>query len=177
MSAPYRVVASGGNLLAAAAELRRGGWRTMPGFALPATPWDLTAERIALVGEVTDQRVAMSALRAAERGAALVIRLDLGHAWSPMFLAELERLAAGQGDPRPVAIDGSTMPAQLAGLTRQHLALLELLAGGVSIAAAARQLYVSLRTANRRAAEIRAALEVSTTREAVAAYRRALGHQ
>jgi DNA-binding CsgD family transcriptional regulator len=50
-------------------------------------------------------------------------------------------------------------------------ALLERLASGVTIAAAATAEFLSLRTANRRIAELRRRAGVGTTRELVALYR------
>jgi DNA-binding CsgD family transcriptional regulator len=60
-------------------------------------------------------------------------------------------------------------------LTVEQCELLDLLATGHSIAEAARMRYLSLRTANRRVADARAALGVSTTRAAVLAYQRLRG--
>ena len=57
-------------------------------------------------------------------------------------------------------------------LVPEQRALLERLAGGETIAAAAAAEFLSLRTANRRIAEARQALGVRTTREAVLAYLR-----
>lgn len=50
-------------------------------------------------------------------------------------------------------------------------ALLDRLSEGVTISAAAAAEFLSLRTANRRIAELRDRLGVATTRELVAAYR------
>ncbi|WP_254549956.1 hypothetical protein [Catellatospora tritici] len=50
-------------------------------------------------------------------------------------------------------------------------ALLDRLADGATIAAAASAEYLSLRTANRRIADLRQGLGIGTTRELVAAYR------
>ncbi|WP_246157528.1 hypothetical protein [Catellatospora sichuanensis] len=50
-------------------------------------------------------------------------------------------------------------------------ALLDRLADGATIAAAAAAEYLSLRTANRRIADLRQELGLATTRELVAAYR------
>lgn len=58
-------------------------------------------------------------------------------------------------------------------LSPDHVALLERLADGQTIAAAAAAEWMSLRTANRRVAELRALLGVSSNRELVAAYLRA----
>ena len=66
-------------------------------------------------------------------------------------------------------------PENLHGLTPEQRQILDLLADGASIAQAARQLYLSLRTANRRVAAARDALGVASTREAVLAYARLRG--
>jgi hypothetical protein len=63
-------------------------------------------------------------------------------------------------------------PAGLAVLHADQRALLERLAAGQTIAAAAAAEYLSLRTANRRIAAARLALGVATTRDAVSAYLR-----
>ena len=55
-------------------------------------------------------------------------------------------------------------------LAPDQMALLERLADGQTIAAAAAAEWMSLRTANRRVAELRSLLGLSSTREVVAAY-------
>ncbi|MBI1758067.1 MAG: LuxR family transcriptional regulator [Actinobacteria bacterium] len=157
MNAPHRVLGADGDLTVAVAELRRAGWRPRPGFALPDQPWDVSAERVALVGDLTCEEDARAAARAAMRGAALVVRLDHTAAWVGRFLAELRRL-------------GANPEFTVSLLSTQHRALLDLLAEGASIARAAGQLYISLRTANRRVAEARAVLGTRSTREAVLVY-------
>lgn len=56
-------------------------------------------------------------------------------------------------------------------LTPMEKALLERLASGATIAAAATAEFLSLRTANRRIAELRRRAGVGTTRELVVLYR------
>jgi hypothetical protein len=56
------------------------------------------------------------------------------------------------------------------GLSPDQVALLERLADGQTIAAAAAAEWMSLRTANRRVAQLRSLLGLATTREVVAAY-------
>lgn len=58
----------------------------------------------------------------------------------------------------------------VARLSSDQVALLERLADGQTIAAAAAAEWMSLRTANRRVAELRGLLGLSSTREVVAAY-------
>jgi hypothetical protein len=62
--------------------------------------------------------------------------------------------------------------ADPAALGPEHRALLDRLAAGDTIAAAAAAEFLSLRTANRRMAQARALFGVRTTREAVQAYLR-----
>jgi hypothetical protein len=65
----------------------------------------------------------------------------------------------------------------VADLVPEQRALLDRLAAGDTIAAAAAAEFLSLRTANRRIAEARALFGVRTTREAVLAYLRQRGNQ
>ncbi|WP_239088124.1 hypothetical protein [Planosporangium mesophilum] len=75
--------------------------------------------------------------------------------------------AAGDGD-RPDHTPG-------ADLAPEQRALLERLAKGQTIAAAAQAEFLSLRTAHRRIAQARQTLDAPTTREAVLRYRRTSG--
>jgi DNA-binding NarL/FixJ family response regulator len=77
--------------------------------------------------------------------------------------------AAGPGNPGPErrSATGRLLP--------QQRALLERLANGETIAAAAAAEFLSLRTANRRIAQARQLLGVRTTREAVVVYVRQRG--
>jgi DNA-binding CsgD family transcriptional regulator len=159
---PYVVLPAPGDLDRAAADLARRGWQVLRGFAPGDEPWDLAPGRVVAVGAVTGRTEAEAALLCAVRGAGLVVTLDRGGSWAAGFLADLERLAPPVPEPAPAE------PAVV--LTAEQRDLLELLAEGHSIAEAARLRYLSLRTANRRVAQARAALGVPTTREAVLAY-------
>lgn len=64
----------------------------------------------------------------------------------------------------------------LARLGADQLALLDRLATGETVAAAAAGEFMSLRTANRRIAAVRKMLGVATTRDAVQAYLRLRGY-
>jgi DNA-binding CsgD family transcriptional regulator len=161
MTPPRRVLGTAAELAAALEELRLEGWRVHQGFALPDEPWELAESRMVLAGEVASEADARAALLGAVRGAGLAVRLDRGRPWAATFLADLDRL----DDPAPVPVPTPADP-----LTAEQRQILDLLAGGASIAQAARRLFVSLRTANRRVAAARAALGVTTTREAVLAY-------
>jgi DNA-binding CsgD family transcriptional regulator len=181
VTGPYQVLAPGADsdaeIAAAAQRLRRQGWRVRPGFAVPDHPWDLAPGKVALVGELTSEPEAQAALLAATRGAALVLRLDPTAPWAVAFLADLARLAdrhPGEPATRPAAgPGGGDLPVPA--LSAEQRQLLDLLADGISIAQAARRMYLSLRTANRRVAEARVALGAATTREAVLTYLRLRG--
>jgi DNA-binding NarL/FixJ family response regulator len=81
---------------------------------------------------------------------------------------DLNRLGPVHLDPDA---DGDDRKADVfAQLIPEQRALLERLANGETIAAAAAAEFLSLRTANRRIAQARELLGVRTTREAVLAY-------
>jgi DNA-binding CsgD family transcriptional regulator len=159
---PYLLLPPAADLDRPAGELVRHGWRLHRGLQPPAEPWDLAPSRLVAVGPVADAAAARAALLCAVRGAGLVVALDPDAPWAADFRADLHRLAPG---PEPA-------PAADQPLTADQREILDLLADGHSIAAAARLRYLSLRTANRRVAEAREALGVATTREAVLAYAR-----
>lgn len=166
---PRFIVASATDATAVLRRLARAGWTTREGFALPEPAWDVSRARLALFGRVNDPETAELALLAAARGAAVVAIADTGTALGRALLADLTRIGPVNTDP-----EGEPDAAATAGpaLAAEHRALLERLAGGETIAAAAAAEFLSLRTANRRIAEARAALGVRTTREAVLAYLR-----
>jgi DNA-binding NarL/FixJ family response regulator len=81
---------------------------------------------------------------------------------------------AGSAGPGGAGLEGTPAAGQL---LPQQRALLERLANGETIAAAAAAEYLSLRTANRRIAHARQLLGVRTTREAVVVYVRQRGQR
>lgn len=150
-------------------RLARAGWQTREGFALAETSWDVTAARLVTFGRVADLETAQLAVHAAARGAGIVAVVDTASELGRALLADLVRIG-------PVRCDADAEPASAPGpgapLTPEQRALLERLANGETIAGAAAAEFLSLRTANRRIAQARAALGVRTTREAVLAYLR-----
>lgn len=80
-----------------------------------------------------------------------------------------------RAEARPGEPAGPPASAIIAHLLPEQRALLDRLANGETIAAAAAAEYLSLRTANRRIAQARQALGVATTREAVLTYLRQRG--
>jgi DNA-binding NarL/FixJ family response regulator len=173
MSTPRYVVPTGAEAISALRRLARGGWRTREGFALAEPTWDVTTKRLVLYGRVTDLDTAELAVHAAARGAGVVAIADVGTDVGRALLADLGRLGPVILDAE-ADVDGveATARPYPTSLLPEQRALLERLANGETIAAAAAAEYLSLRTANRRIAQAREALGVRTTREAVLAFLR-----
>jgi DNA-binding NarL/FixJ family response regulator len=163
--APRHVVATIGEATGVLRALVRDGWQTREGFALPDPAWDVTGARLVLYGRVPDDDTVQLAVLAAARGAGIVAVTDVDGSVGRALLDDLRRLG-------PVATGGTDDADPVARLVPEQRALLERLAGGDTIAAAAAAEFLSLRTANRRIAEARTLLGVRTTREAVLAYLR-----
>jgi DNA-binding CsgD family transcriptional regulator len=162
--APRHVVATTGDADTVLRRLTRQGWAIRDGFALPDPGWDVAGARLILHGRVTEQHTLQLVVLAAARGAGIVAVCDADAAIGRALIDDLSRLG-------PVQLgtgDGDT----LAELIPEQRALLDRLAAGDTIAAAAAAEFLSLRTANRRIAEARAMFGVRTTREAVLAYLR-----
>lgn len=166
---PRYVVASGADATAVLRRLARAGWRTREGFALAETGWDLSHTRLVLFGRVTDLQTVRLAVSAAARGAAVVAIVDGAAGVGRALVGDLSRLGPVHRDPN-VEQRGTAVPARVGGLVPEQRALLERLANGETIAAAAAAEFLSLRTANRRIAQARELLGVRTTHEAVVAY-------
>ncbi|GAA4606842.1 DNA-binding CsgD family transcriptional regulator [Actinoplanes octamycinicus] len=164
--APRHVVATSADADTVLRRLARDGWTARSGFALPDPAWDVAAHRIVLHGRIADddtETVALAVLAAA-RGAGIVAVCNPDSTAGRALVDDLSRIGTvhrGTDGADPVA---SLIPEQRA--------LLDRLAAGDTIAAAAAAEFLSLRTANRRIAEARALFGVRTTREAVLAYLR-----
>ena len=173
-AAPRYVVASGTDATTVLRRLARAGWTTREGFALTEQQWDVSDAKLALYGRIADPDNAELALMAAARGAGIVAITDAAGEIGRALLADLARIGPVSTDAdadlsAEPAGDGAGNSPQLA---PEQRALLERLANGETIAAAAAAEFLSLRTANRRIAEAREVLGVRTTREAVLAYLR-----
>jgi DNA-binding NarL/FixJ family response regulator len=169
MSTPRYVVGNAAEATGALRRLARAGWHTREGFALPDPSWDVTSQRLVLYGRVGDEDTAELAVHAAARGAGVVVIADPDTELGRTLVADLGRLGPVTRDP-----DAEVAAPNHGGtiLLPEQRALLERLANGETIAAAAAAEFLSLRTANRRIAQAREALGVRTTREAVLAYLR-----
>ncbi len=173
--APRYVLASASDATGVLRRLARAGWHTREGFALLEHDWDVSGAKLVLFGRVPDVDTAELALLAAARGAGVIAIVEAASETGRALMADLARIGAVATDPdAAVADDPATGEAAPTGLqlAPEQRALLERLANGETIAAAAQAEFLSLRTANRRIAEAREALGVRTTREAVLAYLR-----
>jgi DNA-binding NarL/FixJ family response regulator len=168
--APRYVVANPGDADTVLRRLVRDGWVARDGFALPDPAWDVTGSRLVLHGRIADPDALQLAVLAAARGAGIVAICDAESPLGRALVDDLTRL----GPIRQGAADPGE-PAKVADLVPEQRALLDRLAAGDTIAAAAAAEFLSLRTANRRIAEARALFGVRTTREAVLAYLRQRG--
>jgi len=162
--APRHVVATSTDAETVLRRLVRDGWTVREGFALPDPAWDVTAAKLVLHGRIAETETLQLAVLAAARGAGIVAVCDADTPVGRALVDDLGRLGSvhlGAGDGERVAE-----------LIPEQRALLDRLAAGDTIAAAAAAEFLSLRTANRRIAEARALFGVRTTREAVLAYLR-----
>lgn len=157
-SAPPPVwVVAPGELVPTDHALLPDGWTARDGFGLPASPWDLSARRWVCIGEVADSDGARAAIEALTRGVAVSIAVGLTGDDRRRFEEDLARTGS-------LSTDRS---GDANGLTPEHIALLDGLAAGLSVTAAAASANLSRRTANRRLTEARARLGVGSTAEAV----------
>ena len=169
--APRHVVANHGDADTVLRRLTRDGWVARDGFALPDPAWDVTGSRLVLHGRIVDPDTLQLAVLAAARGAGIVAVCDTESPLGRALVDDLARLGpVQQGVAEAPAGDSA-----VADLVPEQRALLDRLAAGDTIAAAAAAEFLSLRTANRRIAEARALFGVRTTREAVLAYLRQRG--
>jgi hypothetical protein len=169
--APRHVVATPGDADSVLRRLIRDGWVAREGFALPDPAWDVTGSRLVLHGRVVDGDALQLAVLAAARGAGVVAICDAESALGRALIDDLGRLGPVQQGAADTGVEA------VADLVPEQRALLDRLAAGDTIAAAAAAEFLSLRTANRRIAEARALFGVRTTREAVLAYLRQRGNQ
>lgn len=159
MTAPHTVLPPDGDVAAAVRAAAAHGWHPVRGFVVPDAPWDLEAARVVAVGHVRSDQDAAAALLVAVRGGGLVVTVPPGAPFAAAFRADLARLAASAPGAAPDI-----------GLDPEQCSIFDQLADGHSIAETARILFLSLRTTNRRIAQARALLSVSSTSEAVVAY-------
>jgi DNA-binding NarL/FixJ family response regulator len=145
-------------------RLRDDGWSISAGWDLPWQVWDVSAARAVCTGPLDAAPHVHGALLAAARGAGVVALAGDCRRLLERFVEDLLRFG-------PVQLHSCGEPSEpLQPLRDEERRLLELLAAGVTLGAAAAQLHISRRTADRRLAAARAALAVATTAEAVIAF-------
>lgn len=164
---PRYVVPTTGDATTVLRRLARAGWLTREGFALAEATWDMSEAKVVLFGRVPDLETVRLAVLAAARGVGVVAIADVATEVGRALVGDLGRLGPVFRDPEA---EPETDDAVV--LIPEQRALLERLAGGETIAAAAAAEFLSLRTANRRIAQAREVFGVRTTREAVLAYLR-----
>ncbi|UMG94604.1 hypothetical protein [Nocardioides sp. TF02-7] len=159
MALPYVVVEAGPDVLAdARAELRSLGWEVVDRLA------EERAGGLVLALAVRDADEAAVALFTAIEGVGLLVDARAERPVIDRLCDDLRRL--GHLEHRVAA------PGPL--LTDDERALLDLLASGSTLGAAATHLHLSRRSADRRLAAARTKLAADTTGQAIAAYRRRL---
>lgn len=163
MNAPLVIVEEHAKLAGVVRELKRAGFVPRTGFALPPSPWDVSPLRLLVWGLISNRDDVVAAVLAAARGAA-VAAATADRSLATVLRADLGRIGTVTAAPA-TALSGDDLP-----LDAQQRALLDRLAAGESISAAAQAEFISLRTANRRLAQARGELGVSSTREAVIKY-------
>jgi DNA-binding NarL/FixJ family response regulator len=140
----------------AVAELRReiesAGWRVVDGWR--------GEPGVVCTGTVADAAAAAEALIAALGGAGLLVDARAERELVDRLVDDLRRLGR---------VEHRTSEPERTVMTHEERELLALLAEGVTVGDAARELNISRRTADRRLAAARAKLGVATTAEAVVA--------
>ena len=140
------------------------GWTTRSGFMLPDQPWDLTDRRWICEGVIDDVDAAQAAIVAVARGVGLSIVVTLAAGARQRFLEDLHKMT---GIVDIVVSNDDDDAATTSSIGELHGRLLDALAAGATVTAAAAQLNVSRRTANRLLAEARDVLGAQTTAAAV----------
>ena len=138
--------------------LRAQGSPVVDGFSLNGSTAG-PAHGITCVGVVDSAGAARDALLAAMAGASLVALIDADAPTTIAFLDEIERLG------RDLRITGDGPPQQPGELTPEDRTLLGLLAAGLGVRDASAGAGMSLRTAHRHLANLRARFGASTTAE------------
>jgi hypothetical protein len=170
--APRYVLGTSTDATTVLRRLARDGWTTREGFALTDAAWDVSAARVVLFGRVNDRETAELVVYAAARGAGVVAVTDATGDAGRALIDDLSRMGPVFRDPEAEPERAGAGGDAMTQLIPEQRALLERLANGETIAAAAAAEFLSLRTANRRIAQAREVFGVRTTREAVLAYLR-----
>jgi DNA-binding NarL/FixJ family response regulator len=140
-------------------EIQSIGWTLRRAWRLPEHEWSVSDARIVCCGLVATFDDVSAALLAAVRGAGIVARIEPDAEPARRLREELRSLG-------PIE-ERARQHGDVSELSLEQVELCRLLGQGLSLADAATQLHLSRRTAFRRLASVREALNVGTTREAV----------
>jgi hypothetical protein len=140
-------------------EVASVGWDIRRDWRLPQRDWSVSDSRVVCCGRVATFDDVSAALLAAVRGAGVIARIEAGAEPTQRLREELRSL--GPVDER------ARQHGDVTELSLEQVELCRLLSRGLSLADAAAHLHLSRRTAFRRLADVRTALNVETTREAV----------
>jgi DNA-binding CsgD family transcriptional regulator len=144
---------------AAIEEVTTIGWDVRRDWRLTERGWSVSDSRLVCCGRVMTFDDVSAAVFAAVRGAGVVARVERDAEPAHRLLDELRSLGAVEERER--------QHGDVTALSPEQIELCRLLGRGLSLADAATQLHLSRRTAFRRLADVRSALNVATTREAV----------
>jgi DNA-binding CsgD family transcriptional regulator len=162
--APLIVVESEQELMRAVDGLREAGWLVRQGWPAPRSGLPAASPRLVCFGSICTEADAQVALLAAVGGVGVVAHVSAGRELFERFFEDLSRCGEVEYRPAGQRREGA--------LTREQLQLLEMIADGASLGAAAKELHISRRTADRRLAAARETLGARTTAEAAALLRR-----
>jgi DNA-binding CsgD family transcriptional regulator len=140
-------------------EMSSIGWNVHRDWLLVEREWSVSDARIVCCGVVATFDDVSAALLAAVRGAGVVARIEPGAEPAHRLREELSSLGPIEERARE--------HGDVTELTPEQIELCRLLGRGLSLTDAATLLHLSRRTAFRRLADVREALNVETTREAV----------
>ena len=145
-------------MAAAGATATLAGLTVVDGWSLAGQPWDLSSSGIVARGSLDDTIVESELIDVVVRGAGAIVGIDVRRGAGARLIDALRRAA-------PV-LDWRSCPFMT--LDAEQIQLLHALASGRSARAAARDVHVSERTAHRRIADARIALDAPSTNTAAA---------
>jgi DNA-binding NarL/FixJ family response regulator len=140
-------------------EVSAIGWTLRRAWRLAEHEWSVSNARVVCCGPVSTFDEVAAALLAAVRGAGIIARIEPDAEPARRLREELRSLG-------PVE-ERASKHGDVTELSLEQIELCRLLGQGLSLADAATHLHLSRRTAFRRLASVREALNVETTREAV----------
>jgi DNA-binding NarL/FixJ family response regulator len=152
------VTANPDSLTAASATAQLAGLTVVEGWSLADGAWDLSHDGLVVRGQLDDSALESEVVNVVVRGAGAIVGLEARRRGDARFIDALRRAAP--------LLDWRSCPFMR--LDAEQIRLLHALARGCSARAAAREVHVSERTAHRRIADARTALNATSTNAAAA---------